>query len=271
MTASVLVGLVAVYGALCAALFAFQSKLIYFPHVGREFAMTPADTGLAFEDVRIATEDRETLHGWFVPAPAARAQLVFLHGNAGNISHRIDQLAMFNELRLSSLIFDYRGYGRSSGSPTEQGTYRDAEAVWKHLVEERGVNANEIVVFGESLGGAVAAYLAAREKPRALIIASSFTSVPDLASKLYPLLPARWLARFTYNTAEYVKDVRCPVLVIHSPDDEIIPFAHGRAIYGSASEPKQFLEIRGGHNEAMFLSRHQIARGIESFLDSIPR
>lgn len=267
MTGSALIGLVAVYGMLCAALFAFQSKLIYFPHVGREFAATPEQAGLAYDEVKITTEDGETLHGWFIPAKAARAYVLFVHGNAGNISHRIDQLAMFNELKMSSLIFDYRGYGKSSGAPTEEGTYRDAEAAWKYLVETRGVNPNEIVIFGESLGGAIAAYLAAREKPRALIIASSFTSVPDLASQLYFFFPTRWLARFAYNTREYVKNARCPVLVIHSPDDEIIPFAHGRAIYASANEPKQLLQIQGGHNDGMQSSRAQIMRAIESFLD----
>jgi fermentation-respiration switch protein FrsA (DUF1100 family) len=256
---------------MCVALFAFQSRLIYFPHVGREFAGTPADAGLIFEDVEIPTADGEMLRGWFIPAPGARAHLIFVHGNAGNVSHRIDQLAMLNGLKLSSLIFDYRGYGKSTGAPSEEGTYRDAEAAWKYLVEKRRASPDDIVLFGESLGGAVAAYLAAREQPKALIIVSSFTSVPDLAATLYPLFPARMLARFDYGTREYVKKTKSPVLVIHSRDDEIIPFVHGQKIFEAANEPKQFLEIEGGHNEAMFLSRVRIARGIESFLDSIPR
>jgi fermentation-respiration switch protein FrsA (DUF1100 family) len=272
MTGSVLIALAAGYGLLCAALFLFQSRLVYFPHVGREFAAAPRQAGLAYEEVNIATADGETLHGWFIPANRPRAALLFLHGNAGNISHRVDSLALFNQLGLSSLIFDYRGYGRSTGKPSEQGTYRDAEAAWKYLVETRGVGSNDIVLFGESLGGAVAAYLAAHNRhnaPRALIIASAFTSVPDLASELYSFVPARMLARFEYNTLEYVKKAACPVLVIHSPNDEIIPFEHGRHIYESANAPKQFLELRGGHNDGFALSRDRLRDGIGAFLDQI--
>ncbi len=268
MAGSILIGLAAGYALLCAALFLFQSRLIYFPHVGREIAATPKQAGLAYEEVNITTADGEKLHGWFVPADRSLGVLLFFHGNAGNISHRLDWLMLFHQMDMSTLIVDYRGYGESSGEPSEQGTYLDAEAAWKYVVETRGVGSGDIVLFGESLGGAVAAQLAARKQPRALIIASAFTSVPDLASELYSFVPARHLARFKYHTLENVQKTVCPVLVIHSPEDEIIPFAHGNRIYQAANEPKQFLQIRGGHNDGFFVSRDTLKIGIAAFLNS---
>lgn len=269
MAGSILITVAAGYTLLCAALFLFQSRLVYFPDVGREIVATPKQAGLAYEEATIATADGETLRGWFVAADRPRATLLFLHGNAGNISHRLDWITLLHEIGVSTLIVDYRGYGKSTGAPSEQGTYLDAEAAWNHLIETRGVSADEIVLFGESLGAAIAAHLAARNRPRALIIISAFTSVPDLASELYAFVPARWLARFEYNTLERVKQAACPVLVIHSPDDEIVPFAHGRRIYESANEPKQFLEIRGGHNDGFIISRDTLRSGIGAFLDDI--
>ncbi|MGH8727642.1 MAG: alpha/beta hydrolase, partial [Burkholderiales bacterium] len=221
---------------------------------------------LAYEEVNITTADSEKLHGWFVPADQSRGVLLFFHGNAGNISHRLDWLELFHAIGMATLIVDYRGYGTSSGKPSEEGTYRDAEAAWKSLVESRGFKPDEIVVFGESLGGAIAAHLAARKQPGALIVLSGFTSVPDIASEVYSFVPARLLARFEYNTLENIKKAACPVLVIHSPDDEIIPFEHGRSLYDSANEPRQFLEIEGGHNDGFIASRETLKNGIRAFL-----
>ncbi len=161
-----------------------QSHLIYFPDYGRHIALTPCDAGLDYEFVEISTVDGETLHGWFVPAPEATATVLFFHGNAGNISHRMEYLSMFNSLGYNTFIFDYRGYGDSSGTPSEPGTYRDAEAAWDYLIKERNISPGRIILFGESLGGAIAAWLAAREKPGLLVLASVFTSVPDVAGKL---------------------------------------------------------------------------------------
>lgn len=264
MTGSVLIAVAASYALLCAALFVFQSRLVYFPYA--ELAATPKAAGLAYEDLTITTEDSQKLHGWFVPAERSSAVVLFLHGNAGNVSHRLDWIALFHEIGISTLIIDYRGYGKSSGTPSEEGTYRDAEAAWRYLVTQREIAPQEIAIFGESLGGAVAAKLAARETPQALIIVAAFTSLPDLASQLYSYVPARLLTRFKYDTREHVKRARCPVLVIHSASDEIVPFAHGRALYEAANVPKQFLEIRGGHNDGFIASRTILKSGIAAFL-----
>jgi fermentation-respiration switch protein FrsA (DUF1100 family) len=176
--------------------------------------------------------------------------VLFCHGNAGNVSHRLDTLQFFRSLGLGTLIFDYRGYGRSDGSPSEKGTYRDAEAAWRHLVEQRQIPPERIVILGRSLGGAVAARLAADQRPGALVVESAFTSVPDLAARMFPVYPVHLLARIRYNTLKWIRRVHCPVLVVHSRDDEMIPFRHGRRLFEAAPEPKEFLELRGGQMRA---------------------
>lgn len=249
---------------------ALQSKLLYLRSVpGRELEAAPSDAGLPFDQVRIETADGVRLHGWYLPAQPARATLLFFHGNAGNISHRLDSLRIFHDVGLSVLIIDYRGYGRSEGTPSERGTARDARAAWRYLVTERGAEPERIVVFGRSLGAAVAAELARDVAPGALILESAFTSVPDIAQEAYWFLPARWLSRFEYTTAEYVKEIAAPVLVIHSEDDEIIPFHHGRTVFDAANEPKQLLVLRGDHNTGFLLSASCYRQGIDEFLSEL--
>jgi len=169
-------------------------------------------------------------------------------------------------LGLTTLIFDYRGYGRSEGEPSEEGTYRDAEAAWRFVTEGRHIPPHEVVLFGRSLGAAIAADLATRVNPAALIIESAFTSIPDLAAALYPFLPARWLARFRYSTQAALVSVLCPLLIVHSRDDEIIPFTHGQRLFAVANEPKRLLELRGGHNDGFLVSRHAYMDGLHAFL-----
>ena len=258
--------LAAAYGGLVLLIYIFQSHLVFYPGTGREIIATPARIGLPYEDLHLQTSDGISLHGWYIPAPQPRGTVLFLHGNAGNISHRLDSVEMFHRLGYSTLIFDYRGYGNSGGSPTEQGTYRDAEAAWRYLVEQRNIPSCHIVLFGESLGGAVAAWLAACQKPAALVIASGFTSVPDLAQHIYPFLPVRWLARIRYDTREYLRSVAAPVLIAHSPEDEIIPFEHGRALFAAASSPRQFLELAGGHNDGFIFMRESWVKVLGDFL-----
>ena len=247
-------------------LYFFQSHLVFYPEAGREIVAAPSHVGLPYKDVRLTTDDGLSLHGWFIPAAEARGTVLFLHGNAGNISHRIDTLQMFHRLGYSTLIFDYRGYGNSSGTPSEQGTYRDAEAAWRYLTEQQNIPSCRIVLFGESLGGAVASWLAARQKPAALVIASGFTSVPDLAQHFYPYLPIRLLARIRYNTRENLRAVAAPVLIAHSPEDEIIPFEHGQALYAAANPPKHLLELAGGHNDGFIFMRESWVGELRDFL-----
>jgi fermentation-respiration switch protein FrsA (DUF1100 family) len=195
--------------------------------------------------------------------------LLFFHGNAGNISHRLDSIRQFQALGLSVLIIDYRGYGQSEGRTTESGIYRDADAAWRYLIENRGMVANDIVIFGRSLGASVASRLAAQTQPLALIVESSFTSVPDIAQDLYPWLPVHWLSRLSHATREYVRDVHCPVLVVHSRDDEIIPFHHGETIFASANEPRTLLAIRGTHNDAFIRDERAYIEGLWAFLSGL--
>ena len=255
------------YAGLILAVYLLQPGLVYYPEIGREFSATPSQFDLDYEDVKLVTTDGITLHGWFVPALQPRGTVLLLHGNAGNISHRLDSLLMFQRLGYSTLIIDYRGYGNSTGKPSEQGTYRDAEAAWDYLTQTRKIPSDTIVLFGESLGGAVAAWLATRHEPAALVIASGFTSVPDLATKFYPYLPVRWLSRYSYNTREYLRSVAAPVFIAHSPDDEIIPFQHGRELYAAAKSPKQFLELSGGHNEGFIFVRESWVQALGEFLN----
>ncbi len=255
------------YALLVAFIYFTQASLLYYPNLaGRALSAVPADIGLAYEDVNITAVDGVRLHGWFVPAAAAHGTLLFLHGNAGNISHRLESIEIFHRLGLDVFIIDYRGYGQSDGKPSEQGTYRDADAAWRYLVETRGVDPARVVVFGRSLGAAIAAYLAAEQRPGALILESSFASIESMGRRLYPFLPVRWLNRFGYETAEYARQIACPVLVIHSRNDEIIPFAEGRAVFAAAPEPKRFLEIRGGHNDGFLVSGAAYVGGLDAFL-----
>jgi fermentation-respiration switch protein FrsA (DUF1100 family) len=271
---SLLAGLALIYVSFGVVLYLFQGSMVYLAKLpGRALDASPADIGLEYEDVHIDTADGERLHGWYVRAADARGVLLFFHGNAGNISHRLESILIFNRLGLDVLIVDYRGYGQSTGSPTEQGTYRDARAAWDYLVETRQKAPADIVVFGRSLGGAVGAWLAAGlkadEQPAAVIIESSFSSGADMARRLYPVYPARLLTRLEYPVVEYASRLQCPVLVVHSRDDEIIPFSMGQAIYAAAPEPKEFIELRGDHNAGFWISRQEYDAGLAAFLEKI--
>ncbi len=265
---SILLLALGLYLALGLLLFLFQGRLLYYPNLpSRAIVGTPERIGLAYEPVEIVTDDGIRLDGWFVPATTEpRGALLFFHGNAGNISHRLDSLRIFHDLGLAVLIFDYRGYGRSDGWVSERGTYLDAAAAWRYLTEQRRIPEDEIVFFGRSLGAAIAAHLATEHEPKALILESSFTSVADFAASQYWMYPVRWLVRFHYDAREYLGSVACPVLIVHSRDDEIIPFRHGRDLFADANEPKEFLELRGGHNDGFLASGPDYIGGMDVFL-----
>lgn len=260
------------YGAFVGFIYLMQPRLIYYPNVpGRELTGTPADIGLDFEAIALTTDDGVHLSAWFIPHPAARATLLFFHGNAGNISQRLESIRLFHELRLAVFIIDYRGYGESEGTPSEEGTYRDAAAAWRYLLDERHLAPARIVVFGRSLGSAIAAELASHTRPAGLIIESAFTSVPNMAARLYPWLPVRWLSRYRYDTERSLDAVACPVLVIHSREDELIPYAEGERLFAHAREPKRFLPLQGGHGNGFLVSRENYVRGIDDFLGEVAR
>lgn len=268
LTGTLAAGAIA-YAVVCVLMYVFQERLLFMPNVpGRELPATPASIGLAYEDVTLATADGEQLHGWWVPAPQARWTVLHFHGNAGNIGHRLEHLQLLHGLGVNVLLFDYRGYGRSSGRTQEAGLYQDAEAAWTNLVQARGIAPGAIVLHGQSMGGAVAAWLAARREPAALVLESTFTSVPELAGQLYPWLPGRWLARLKLDTRGALARVRCPVLVIHSREDEIIPYTHAEALAAAATTGNSLVPLRGSHNDGFWLGREAYVAGWRAFLDA---
>ncbi|SNX60331.1 hypothetical protein SAMN06296273_1793 [Nitrosomonas ureae] len=265
MLLNLLILLFVAYLAMVLLVYLIQSRLVYFPD--KQLSNTPAMFGVDYSSVSIATADGETLHGWWVPVPDATGTVLFFHGNAGNISHRINYLTMFKQLGYNTLLFDYRGYGESSGTPSESGTYLDAQAAWQHLIVTQKIVPEQIVLFGESLGGPIAAWLAAREKPGLLVLASTFTAVSDLATQIYPFLPVRWINRFEYNTLESLQSVTCPVFIAHSPQDEIVPFQHGQRLFQTVSRPKQFLTLQGGHNNGFIFMQPAWQKALGTFMD----
>ena len=259
-----LLSLVAVGVLFVVFVYMIQQRMLYFPT--KALDLSPSEYGFPFETVELATDDGEALHGWWMPAEAERGALVFCHGNAGNIAGRLESARVFLDLGLSVLLFDYRGYGRSTGKPSEEGLYRDGDAAWRHLTEVRGYDPGRIVVFGRSLGGGVATYLAEQYPAGVLILESAFTSVPDMAVHLIPFPPLRHLVRDRFDNLARIPHVQAPVLVIHSPNDEVIPFEHGRTLYEAAGRDGTFLQIEGGHNDGFFVTGARYARGIDAFL-----
>jgi len=237
------------YAALCGLVYAKQTSLLLFPT--REVRLTPADIGLKYSELALPTQDGETLHGWAVepPEPEGPMWVLHCHGNGANIAARLGTLHMLAGCGVGVVFFDYRGYGKSTGAARQEADLlADAEAAYRYLAD-RGIPPDRIVIFGESLGGGVASALAERHPPRGLILQSTFTSVVDRASQLYPYLPVRWLSRFRLDTLGRIGKLACPKLILHSPGDEVIPYAHGRKLFEAAGEPKRFVELSGGHND----------------------
>jgi uncharacterized protein len=257
----------AIYCGVLLTIFFLQSSILFQSNLPtRDIIATPKSIGLEYESVRLRTEDGLNLDAWFIPAQKPRGTVLFFHGNGGNISHRLETIKIVHRLGLSTFIFDYRGFGQSEGEPSETGTYRDAEAAWRYLTEHRGIAKNKIALFGRSLGGAIAAYTASRHQAGALILESPFTSLPDIAGDVYWFLPARWLVLMNYDTKKALKSVDSPVLVIHSVDDELVPYSHGRTLFEAARSPKHFLELRGGHAGGFRQSEPLYEKGIGEFL-----
>ena len=242
----------------------FEKRGIYFPT--RKIESTPGEMGLEFEDVYFFSSDGVKLNGWYIPAKESRATVLFSHGNAGNISHRIEIIDMFSKLGLDVFIYDCRGYGRSQGSPGEEGLYLDTQAAYKYLIDKRNLNEESIVIYGKSLGANVAVELCSKVTPAALITDSAFTSALDMGKKMFPFIPIRWFISVKYDALSRIKDITIPKLIIHSENDEIIPFQHGKRLYEAAPEPKEFYPMQGGHNDAVYLSMEDFAQRIDAFL-----
>ena len=268
----IIIAIVVCYSAIAVWMYLSQRKLLYFP--SRTMAATPAEAGLDYEDIRLTNELGTELHAWWLPHGDARFTLLFSHGNGGNISHRMESFQIFHELGLSVLIYDYSGYGQSKGEPSEVATRADALAAWNWLVADKGISPDTIILFGRSLGGAVAAGLAgdlagAGVSPAGIILESTFTSVPDMGAYIYPWLPVRQLARYQYNSMADLSDVRLPALFAHSQDDDIVPFELGRRLHDSYLGPKVFFELSGGHNGGYVLMGQAYLDGLNHFLTGL--
>jgi len=257
------------YALVCLVAFLFQSRLVYFPSRAR--GRTPSDVGLDFRDVTFATAGGRALHGWMVPVAGAAYTLLYCHGNAGNIHDRLESIRQFAGLGLSVFIFDYAGYGQSRGRPGENATYEDAAAAWEYLTGEERIAPDRVVLFGRSLGGAVAIDLATRlgRAPAGLIVESCFTSLPELGARVYPWLPVRFLCKYRYNNWRKILDVDVPKLFVHSLDDHVVPYGMGKRLYNHASRPKQFLRIRGSHNDGFLASDEKYSEGIKAFVTTL--
>ena len=262
---SIITVLFIAYSGLGLILYFMQPSFLYSP-VG-EVPYTPGELGLDFEQVDFETADDLKLTGWYVPAENAELTILFCHGNGGNMMHCLDSINFFYNLGLNCFVFDYRGYGNSEGKPCEEGTYLDAAAAYDWLTREKKISSDKIIIFGRSLGGSIAAYLAGNVPAKALVVESTFTSYIDIGSKFYPYMPVRWFARFGYKTIDYIKKVNCPVMFVHSRNDELVPFEFGMELYEAANEPKEFIEISGTHNDGFLISGEIYKKAWEKWLE----
>lgn len=259
---------VLVYVGLVAVMVFSENALLFHPAVYPDGRWHP--TSFVFEDAWFNAADGTRLHGWYVPCDHAHAVIQFSHGNGGNITDRTDLICfLHDQARSTVLAYDYRGYGRSSGTPTEQGILQDARAARKWLAARAGVAENQIVQMGESLGGGVAVDLAAADGARGLILESTFSSLPETAAAHFPWLPVRWLMRAQLNSAAKIGRYHGPLLQAHGDCDSIVPYALGQKLFAAANEPKKFLTIPGGdHNDARSPA---FLHSLDQFIENLPR
>lgn len=261
----ILVSVAVGYIFICLLMYIFQSGMMYYPV--KDIYQTPAALGLEFEEVAFESQNGSEITGWYVPANAPRGTVLFSHGNAGNISGRLETLRILNSLNLNVLIYDYQGYGNSKGSSSEETTYQDAMAAWRFLNVNKQIPPSEIILMGRSLGGAISAWLATKTEPAALILESTFTSAKDLAAEIYPIFPVRLLMKFEYPTAEYVEKISIPILITHSTEDQLVPYHHGRELYEIASQPKSFFKMSGNHGNSHIVTGKEYVRALKDFVN----
>ncbi|MBI3408891.1 MAG: alpha/beta hydrolase [Planctomycetes bacterium] len=226
-----------------------ENRLVFRPSNAQEWAAPPSSE---IQDVHLTSADGTKIHAWWCPCDEPGA-ILYCHGNAGNLSHRGRSiLKMRDLLNAGVLIFDYPGYGKSDGNPTEEGCYLAAEAAYDWLVGEMKIDPNQILLYGGSLGGGVAVHIASRRPHRALVLAKTFTSAPDVAGRAYPWLPVHWVMRNRFDNLARIKECRQPVFIGHGTADRLIPFAQGRRLFEAANEPKRFCTLNGsGHDDPL--------------------
>ena len=244
-------------------LFFNQKNIIFFP--AKKMRQKPAN--LNIEEVYFTTQDKIKLHAWFLDHKADKTVL-FFHGNAGNISYRLNQLKVFKKLNLNALIFDYRGYGKSDGAISkEENLYTDSAAAYNYLLKEKSIHPTKIVIWGRSLGGALAIDIAQYQDLAAVIIESTFSSALEVAQKKFWFLPVNLLARFHFRNDKKINNIKSKILIIHSKDDQVIPWSHGKYLFAKAPKPKKFLEIKGTHNYGFLESYDLYLAEIKKFLN----
>jgi fermentation-respiration switch protein FrsA (DUF1100 family) len=241
-----------------------EQKNLYYP--SRDIPASPANINLPYEEVYFRTRDGETLHAWFIMAKKPAATVLYCHGNAGNISHRLHRVKFFNDMGINVLIFDYRGYGKSSGRPGEKGLYHDAQAAYDYLIAEKNIKSQDLMVYGKSLGGAVAVDLCLKREVGKLILESTFASSAEVAKEIYPFLPLTLLLTQKYNSLKKIDKISIPKLIVHGRDDEIIKFRHSKMLYEKAAEPKKHMPFTGGHNDEVFVTSKEYRDIIKQFL-----
>jgi len=230
-----------------------EKRLIYYP--AAELDVTPKALGLPFEEVAIEVEPGVRIHGWFIKAAKepSVATVLFSHGNAGNVADRLDRVLRLREIGADFLLYDYRGYGRSTGSPDEEGTYRDGRAAYDYLVKGRGIDPARLILMGESLGCAISIQLAVERKAAGLAIEAPFASVAHMAKAIYPFLPLGPFIRTRYENVKKMPQLKVPVFVVQGTRDEVIPVAQGKMVFDAAPQPKQYLAIEGAHHNDVYV------------------
>ncbi len=256
--------LLILYILVCVFVYFFQKHVVFQPQKGA----TPPPEDLKIKELWITTEDGQKLHSWWMPADSAKYTVLFFHGNAGNISRGEKRMRLFREMGCNALAVDYRGYGISSGKiEKEEDIYTDSRAAWDYLIRELGISDENIIIWGWSMGGAVAVNLAQHKKCHALIMESTFFNLYDMAGKFYRLLPMKWLMRFDFTSGEKLMNIGVPVLFSHSKTDETVPYIHGIRLYEKFSGKKKFIEITGDHNHGIFDSQEKFLPEAKQFLN----
>jgi fermentation-respiration switch protein FrsA (DUF1100 family) len=248
-----------------------ENRLIYFPPRYPEGFPDPASYGLRLEEVWVTTEDGLRLNAWFLPAPASPKVLLIFHGNAENIGYGLARLRALARLGVNVLALDYRGYGKSEGAPDEAGIYLDAETAYRYLSEIRQFQPKDILVSGQSLGGAVAIHLASRHQCGGLIVESSFTSGREMARRVFRMPLVEYVLQSRFDSLAKIKQVRCPILIAHGTRDEVVPFSMGQRLYQAAPEPKMFLAVEdAGHNDLLLVGGEKYLEALRTLIGTLP-